>query len=120
MARAGNKDKQWAQAEFSAAELGDKRRTARLLELAQQLSERPEMSLPRALEDTAALKAAYRFFDNADIAHERVLAPHVLSSIRRMDSQPVVLAVQDTSYLDYATHLATEALGPLNAEGATG
>ena len=78
------------------------------------------MSLPQALEHTAALKAAYRFFDNADIAHESVLAPHVLSSIGRMYARPVVLAVQDTSYLDYATHLATEALGPLNAEGGHG
>jgi hypothetical protein len=54
LARAGSKDRQWAQAEFSAAELGDKRRTARLVELAQQLSERPEMSLPEALGHTGA------------------------------------------------------------------
>lgn len=120
MAHTGNQDKDWARAEFGAAELGDKRRTARLVELAQRLGERPEVSLPQALEHMAALKGAYRFFDNADIAHERVLAPHVLSSIRRMGSQPVVLAVQDTSYLDYATHLATQALGPLNAEGGHG
>jgi hypothetical protein len=120
LARGGGKDRQWAQAEFSAAELGDKRRAARLVELAQRLSERPEMSLPQALEHTAALKAAYRFFDNADIAHESVLAPHVLSSIRRMRDRPVVLAVQDTSYLDYATHPATEALGPLSGEGGHG
>ena len=118
--RAGGKDKNWARAEFSAAELGDKRRTARLVELAQQLGERPEVSLPQALEHTAALKAAYRFFDNADIAHESVLAPHVLSSIGRMHGRPVVLAVQDTSYLDYATHPATEALGPLNANDGHG
>lgn len=108
------------QAEFSAAELGDKRRTARLVELAQQLGERPEMSLPQALEHPAALKAAYRFFDNADIAHESVLAPHVLSSMGRMQGRPVVLAVQDTSYLDYATHPATAALGPLSGEGGHG
>ena len=120
MGRARSKDRQWAQAEFSAAELGDKRRTARLVELAQQLSERPEMSLPHALEHTAALKAAYRFFDNADIAHESVLAPHVLSSIGRMQDRPVVLAIQDTSYLDYATHPATQALGPLSGEGGHG
>jgi transposase-like protein/transposase Tn5 family protein len=120
LGRAGNRDREWAQAEFSSAELGDKRRTVRLVELAQRLSERPEMSLPQALEHTAALKAAYRFFDNADIAHESVLAPHVLSSIGRMRARPVVLAVQDTSYLDYATHPATEALGPLSGEGGHG
>lgn len=120
MGRARSEDRQWAQAEFSAAELGDKRRTARLVELAQHLSERPEMSLPEALGHSAALKAAYRFFDNADIAHESVLAPHVLSSVRRMRDQPVVLAVQDTSYIDYATHPGTEGLGPLSGEGGHG
>lgn len=120
MGRAGSKERQWAQAEFSSAELGDQRRTARLVELAQRLSERPEMSLPQALKHTAALKAAYRFFDNADIAHESVLAPHVLSSIERMRGRPVVLAVQDTSYLDYATHPATAALGPVSGEGGYG
>jgi hypothetical protein len=120
LAQAGSTDRDWARAEFGAAELGDRRRTARLVQLAQQLGERPEVSLPQALKHTAALKAAYRFFDNADIAHESVLAPHVLSSIGRMHGQPVVLAVQDTSYLDYATHPATEALGPLNAEGGHG
>jgi hypothetical protein len=120
LGRASNRDREWAQAEFSAADLGDKRRTVRLVELAQRLSERPEMSLPQALEQTAALKAAYRFFDNADIAHESVLAPHVLSSIGRMRTRPVVLAVQDTSYLDYGAHPATEALGPLSGEGGHG
>ena len=78
------------------------------------------MSLPEALGHGAALKAAYRFFDNADIAHESVLAPHVLSSMRRMQDRPVVLAVQDTSYLDYATHSGTEGLGPLSGEGGHG
>lgn len=120
MAQARSTDKDWARAEFGAAQLGDKRRTARLVQLAQHLGERPEVSLPQALEQTAALKAAYRFFDNADIAHESVLAPHVVSSIRRMHGEPLVLAVQDTSYLDYATHPATEALGPLNAGGGHG
>jgi hypothetical protein len=120
LVRSSGKDRQWAQAEFSAAELGDKRRTARLVQMAQQLSERPEMSLPEALGHTGALKAAYRFFDNADIAHESVLAPHVLSSIRRMRDRPVVLAVQDTSYIDYATHPDRDGLGPLSGEGGHG
>ena len=59
MARANKyKVQDWAQVEFGAAELGDARRTARLVQLAHQLGERPEASLPQALEDDAALKAA--------------------------------------------------------------
>ena len=121
MAQASNdEDEQWAQREFSAAELGDARRTARLVELARQLGERPEASLPQALEDSASLKAAYRFFDNADIAHEKILASHVASSIVRMRGCEVILAVQDTSFIDYSGHPDTEGLGPLQAKGGYG
>ena len=121
MARA-NKDEEedWAQVEFGAADLGDARRTARLVQLAHQLGERPEASLPQALEDDASLKAAYRLFDNTEVAHEKVLASHVVSSIRRMQNQTVILAVQDTTSIDYSTHRATQGLGPLHTKGDGG
>jgi hypothetical protein len=120
LAETSNEDEDWAQAEFGVAELGDARRTARLVQLARQLGERPEASLPQALEDDAALKGAYRFFDNAEVAHEKILASHIVSSVRRMQGQPVILAVQDTTSIDYATHLATAGLGPTSAKGGHG
>ena len=113
-------EQNWALEEFGAAELGDTRRTGRLVALARQLGERPEASLPRALEDGAALKAAYRFFDNAQIAHEKILASHVASSLERMRGQELILAVQDTTFIDYSTHLATAGLGPLHPKGGHG
>lgn len=119
MARARD-EQDWALAEFGAAELGDARRRARLVELARQLAERPEASLPQALENGAALKAAYRFFDNADIAHEKILASHVASSLKRLKGHAVILAVQDTTFIDYSGHAQTEGLGPLHAKGGWG
>jgi hypothetical protein len=113
-------DSDWALAEFGAAELGDARRRARLVELAHQLAERPEASLPQALADRAALKAAYRFFDNADIAHEKILAAHVASSLERLKGHAVILAVQDTTFIDYSGHAETTGLGPLHAKGGWG
>lgn len=113
-------EQDWALAEFGAADLGDARRRDRLVSLARQLAERPEASLPQALEDGAALKAAYRFFDNADIAHEKILASHVTSSLRRLQGHPLVLAVQDTTSIDYTAHPQTEGLGPLHAKGGWG
>lgn len=107
-------------AEFGAAELGDARRRARLVELARELAERPEVSLPQALGNGAALKAAYRFFDNADIAHEKILASHVASSLERLQGHAVVLAVQDTTFIDYSGHEQTEGLGPLHDKGGWG
>lgn len=120
MAQPDTDEEDWAQLEFGAAELGDSRRTARLVQLARQLGERPESSLPHALEDDASLKAAYRFFDNADVAHEKMLASHAASSIQRMQGQDVVLAVQDTMFIDYSTHRATQGMGPLHTKGDGG
>lgn len=119
MAQASSEE-DWALAEFGAAELGDARRSARLVELARQLAERPEASLPQALENRASLKAAYRFFDNADIAHEKILASHVGSSLKRLRGQKVILAVQDTTFIDYSGHPETEGLGPLHSRGGWG
>ncbi len=49
---------EWAVDEFGGADLGDERRTARLVELATVLGNRPQASLPQACEDPALLKAA--------------------------------------------------------------
>jgi hypothetical protein len=55
-------DATWAEDEFGDADLGDVRRTARLVQLATMLGAQPNASLPAASDDPAALKAAYRFF----------------------------------------------------------
>ena len=110
----------WVSREFGGAELGDARRDARLVGLARALAERPEVSLPQALEDPAALKAAYRFFDNEEVKARDILAPHLASSVKRMHDQPVILAVQDTTFIDYAGHRATEGLGPMNDKNGWG
>lgn len=103
----------WAEEEFGAAALGDVRRTARLVQLASALGAQPQASVPQATEDSALRKAAYRFFGNQYIQAEAVLASHVQSTQRRMQAVPVVLAVQDTTLLDYSHAPATTGLGPL-------
>lgn len=113
-------DPDWVSREFGGADLGDTRRDARLVGLARALAERPEVSLPQALEDRAALKAAYRFFDNKDVSARDILAPHIASSVERMRGQQVILAVQDTTFIDYGGHRATEGLGPMNDRNGWG
>src|ERR1035437_1356301 len=107
-------DPDWVSRDFGGADLGDARRYARLVGLARALAKRPEFSLPQALEERSALKAAYRFFDNEDVKMRDILAPHIASSVERMRGQPIILAVQDTTYIDYSGHRATEGLGPMN------
>ena len=110
----------WAEEEFSAAELGDKRLTARLVQLAGVLGEQPQASLPDASGEPATLKAAYRFFDNEGVTPEGLLHSHVEATYRRMARVNLVLAVQDTTYLDWTTHPETEGLGPLASAARQG
>jgi len=103
----------WAAQEFGAAELGDERRTARLVDLARVLARTPTASFPAAAGDAAQLKATYRFFANPAIEPEAILAPHIQATYGRLQALPRVLAVQDTTYLDWTDHPATTGLGPL-------
>src|SRR6266498_918866 len=106
-------DATWAEEEFGEADLGDVRRNARLVQLASVLGAQPSASLPDATDDPAALKAAYRFFANDYVRAEAMLASHVQSTTQRMQTVPLVLAVQDTTYLDWTDHPHTTGLGPL-------
>jgi Transposase DNA-binding/Transposase Tn5 dimerisation domain len=108
-------DNAWAVTEFIDAELGDARRTQRLVELATLFAQRPGASLPEACGNRAMLKAAYRFFDNDAVDPQAILESHILATSDRLAAVPLVLAVQDTTEVDWTTHPATTGLGPLAA-----
>jgi hypothetical protein len=102
---------EWAINEFGGADLGDKRRTDRLIETASVLAEHPQASLPEACADRAALQGAYRLLENAAVTPAGIQASHVQETLERVRGAPLVLAVQDTTDLDYSTHQATSGLG---------
>jgi hypothetical protein len=106
-------DTNWAVSELADADLGDLRRTKRLVELAGVLAQHPTAAFPEACGDGAMLKAAYRFFANDAIEPQDFLASHIEATYSRLHQVPVVLAVQDTTEVDWTSHLATQGLGPL-------
>jgi hypothetical protein len=111
--RAREETAAWAEIEFGQAELGDQRRTLRLVQLATALGDQPSASLPDACADPATLKAAYRFFDTDAVTPEAILTGHVQATYARLRAVPRVLAVNDTTLLDWTAHPATTGLGPL-------
>ncbi len=110
---------EWAITEFGSAMLGDARRTDRLIAMATVLGQRPGASIPAACDDLAMRKGTYRFLENGSIEPGAMLAAHVEATWERVGTVPVILAVQDTTDLDFSTHPATEGLGPLG-RGAHG
>lgn len=110
----------WAVTEFMEADLGDIRRTQRLIEIATVLAEYPGSSFPEACGDKAMLKGTYRFFDNQAVEPQAVLDSHVEAIGNRIAKVGRVLAVQDTTEVNLTHHPATGGLGPLAAPRQAG
>jgi hypothetical protein len=92
----------WVQEETQTAYFRDRRLDRRLGVVLEELSQRPEASPRAATSGYKEMMGAYRFFDNPKVGPEQVLAPHRAATLRRMGEQARVLAIQDTTELDYS------------------
>ena len=111
-------DADWAEDEWGAAELGDARLTRRLVKYGRACFERPTANLPQACGSRAATKAAYRLLNHKTAGLDTFLASHRESSLARAAQESVVLAIQDTTSLNYSHHPATEGLGTIGSHNA--
>ena len=103
----------WAACELRHAQLGDVRLNRRLVRIVEDLAAKPTASVPEASGTWAATKGVYRFWDSDQVTAEAIRASHTQSTVERLAGHELVLAVQDTTDLDYAHHPATKGLGPL-------
>jgi hypothetical protein len=101
----------WIMTEMDGVDLGDARLDRRAAKVVTALSVAPGASLPRACGGHADLVGAYRLFDNEAVTLPQLLAGHRAATLARAAAEPVVLAVQDSTWLDYGTHRACEGLG---------
>ena len=101
-------------------ELGDARRTRRLIRLVEDLSAQPLGSIPVASGGWAETKAAYRLLDNPALEWRDLLEIHTQRTRERMVGQPVVLCIQDTTELDFTTQPGIAGLGRLSYEAQHG
>src|SRR5664280_1406839 len=105
----------WAEEEFGHVELGDKRLTKRLMSIARDFYARPQAAIPQACRTRAKTKAAYRLFDHPETQMDVLLSQHYTATVERCKEEPIVLAVQDTTSLNYSAHPATADLGPIGS-----
>jgi len=105
----------WAQQELGRASLGDARLEARLISLARDFYAKPRAQIPQACGTRAKAKAAYRFFDHEYTSMDAILQSHYEATAGRASREAVVLAVQDTTSLNYDAQPAIENLGPIGS-----
>ena len=103
----------WAAREMAGVNLGDERLNRRAARLLERLGAKPTVSIPAACKGWAETQAAYRFFTQEQVTVQEILAPHSGCTLQRARAYPVVLAIQDTSELDYTGKSAIVGLGPL-------
>lgn len=113
----------WAIEELGQAALGDPRRTRRLVQLTAAVAAQPQASLAQACGDAASTKAAYRFFEGTDTAFDErpaaIRAAHCTATQQRLAAYPLVLAVQDTTSLDFSGQVVAD-VGALGTRGHYG
>ncbi|RME59962.1 IS4 family transposase [Candidatus Parcubacteria bacterium] len=106
----------WIKEEFSGIDFRDERLNGRFYKVSTAFSVQPSAPINQACEDWAATKAAYRLFDNEKVEAEEILRVHQLRTVKRMQGYPLLLAVQDSTLLDYTSHPKKQGIGPIGTK----
>jgi Transposase DNA-binding/Transposase DDE domain len=114
--------RRWAEGEFGDADLGDKRRTRRLVQLATEVATRPAGTVTRACPSSASREAAFRLLENTAVRPEAVRAPSLQATAKRCVEHPTVVVAVDATALtltDEQRNKGIGAIGPWD-KGARG
>jgi len=101
---------EWAQLNFAGCDLGDKRRTKRLVQVAEQIGSNPSASLPNQIEHWGDLKAAYRLFDCEEVTFEAIAGPHW--QLTKQAASGRCLVIGDTTEFNFGKHREIADIGP--------
>ncbi len=102
---------EWAQMEFADCELGDRRRTQRLIKAATQVLARPDGSTPEQIESWSDCKALYRLMDCDDVSFEAITTPHYERTRQTGIPDSVQLILNDTTEINYGGKRRARGLG---------
>jgi hypothetical protein len=101
---------------FGQAQLGDRRRTARLVRTADLMVRRPGGTLPHKLNSPKDLRGAYRLFQCDEVTPESILAPHrQVTHAKLLALGRPVLVLHDATELNYTTHGSLGKLGQIGS-----
>jgi hypothetical protein len=112
--------KQWAHKQFDDADLGDTRRTRRLVEVAASLAAKSYGTLPRSFPLTKDLKAAYRLLANPAVEYDKILQPHLQQTYQAMCQPGQYLIIEDPTSLDFTGRQVGGKLGRIGDDRGQG
>jgi hypothetical protein len=113
----------WATRHFAGVRLRDRRRTQRVVRLAQALASRPGASIPALFDDSYEIKAAYTLLSRSEATPEHLQAAH-RDQVRHSLIEPggTFLLIEDSTQLSWSGNGPVVGLGPIgdSASGLQG
>ena len=112
-----DEDSDWAQQEYVRCTHPDGRTRARIESMGRAWIERPGESLPMIFPNPAARRAAYRLLKNRRVKMEHITEGSLARLVEHGSLELVILAIQDSTTLNYAGRVATEGLSNIGGGG---
>lgn len=103
----------WSRSQFEKCDLGDVRRTERLIKYATQMAQKPDASTPLQTASWSDCKAAYRLFSREEVTFDAVIAPHNQQTCELAPGE--YLVISDTTDLDFGYLRDVPGLGRVGA-----
>jgi hypothetical protein len=97
---------------FGTVDLGDHRRSKRLIDSAARIAAHPEKSFNQVF-NWNELRGFYRLCDQETATLSAIQGPHWEQTRQTMGQHPLVLILHDTSEMDFTEHTALQGAGPI-------
>ncbi|MCM1001617.1 MAG: IS4 family transposase, partial [Wolbachia endosymbiont of Melophagus ovinus] len=107
----GNK---WLERELKHVNLGDIRLNKRLIKTGYCIEGKASGSINQSCSRWKEAKGAYRLFSNEKLKDKEIYSSHYKETMERIKGNQFVFSVQDTSYLDFDSHIKTKGLGSIS------
>ncbi len=107
----------WADVEYGRSSHSDGRVRERIIYMGRRWADNPGEPLPVVFPGEAEQRGMYRLLSNKRVTMEHILEPHTEATVSRCRMERVVLAVQDTTTVNYSGHEKTEGLVSIGGKG---
>lgn len=105
---------QWAKSTFGQADLGDPRRTTRLVKLAETLANEPGKPFVSITQSPADMEGAYRFIRNEHVNADAIAKAGYQVTAKQAAKHTLLLALEDTTAITYSHRSLRDELGHVN------
>jgi hypothetical protein len=103
----------WVANEVAGCRLKDQRLQQRLAVIVERLGAKPTARIPTACQGWGETQATYRCLSNERVEAGEILEGHSQATVKRIAAEPVVLIVQDTTFLEYIKDVVGKGVGTL-------